>query len=131
MISAVNKRVKMTHTKYGIRVPKTRRKDLAIDQENGDNVWSDAIKKEMRNVAPAFKLKANDKCIGNEYKYARFHMVYDIKMDFTQKARLVADGHQVPDPAVSTYSGVVSRESVRIELIYAALMELDIMAADM
>ena len=44
--------------------------------------------------------------------------------------RLVADGNRVPDPAVSTYSRVVSRESVRIALTYAALMELDIMAAD-
>ena len=56
IISAVNKSVKITHTKYGIRVPKNRRKALAIDQENGDNAWSDAIKKEMQNIAPAFKI---------------------------------------------------------------------------
>ena len=102
IISAVNRHVKMTHTKYGIRVPKTRREALAIDQEIGNNVWSDAIKKEMQNVAPAFKLKAYDKCIGNKYKYVGFHMVYDIKME----------------------------ESVHIALTYAALMELDIMAAN-
>ena len=84
----------------------------------------------MQNIAPVFKLKAKDERIGNEYKYVRFYMVYDIKMDFTWKARLVADGHRVPDPAVSTYSGFVSRESVCIALTYAALMELDIMVAD-
>ena len=130
IISAVNKRVKITRTKYGIRVPKNRCKAHAIDQENGDNAWSDAIKKEMQNIAPAFKLKAEDERIGNRYKYVGFHMVYNIKMDFTQKVRLVAGGHQVPNPAVSTNSGVVSRESICIALTYAALMELDIMVAD-
>ena len=115
---------------YGIRVPKTRCKAVAIDQENGDNAWSDNINTEMQNFAPVFKLNAKDKCIGNEYKYVGFHRVYDIKMDFTQKARLVADGHRVLDPAVSTYLGVVSKESVRIASTYAAIMELDIMAAD-
>ena len=80
IISAVHKRVKITHIKYGIRVPKTRRKNLTIDQENGDNAWSDAIKKEMQNVAPDFKLKAEDKRIGKIYKYVGFHMVYDNKL---------------------------------------------------
>ena len=40
------------------------------------------------------------------------------------------DGHKTPDPTTSAYAGVVSRESVRIALTYAALMGLDVMAAD-
>jgi hypothetical protein len=51
-------------------------------------------------------------------------------MDFTRKARLVLDGYKCPDPASSTYAGVVSRESVRIALTYAALNGLDVCAAD-
>ena len=130
IISAVHKRVRLPSTKYGIRVPQSTRQALEFDRINGDSVWQDAINKEMRNVAVAFKLKDDDERIGNNYKSVGFHMVFNIKMDFTRKARLVADGHKVPDPAVSTYSGVVSRESVRIEFTYAALNELDIMAAD-
>ena len=57
-------------------------------------------------------------------------MVFDIKMNFTRKAHLVADGHKIPDPAFSTYSGVLLRESVRIVFTYAALNKQDIMAAD-
>ena len=40
------------------------------------------------------------------------------------------DGHNTPDPTTSAYAGMVSRESVRIALTYAALMGLDVMAAD-
>ena len=57
-------------------------------------------------------------------------MVFDIKLDLTRKARLVADGHLTPDPNDSTYAGVVSRETVRISLTYAALLGVDIWAAD-
>ena len=58
------------------------------------------------------------------------HLVLDVKMDFTRKARWVKDGHCTPDPTTSAYAGVVSREIVRVALTYAALMNLDIMAAD-
>ena len=53
-------------------------------------------------------------------------------MDFTRKARSrwVKDGHRTPDPLTSGYAGVVSRESVRIALTYAALNGLDVWAAD-
>ena len=57
-------------------------------------------------------------------------IVWDVKMDFTRKARWVLDGHKTPDPEGSTYAGVVSRESVRIALTYAALNGLDVFAAD-
>ena len=51
-------------------------------------------------------------------------------MDFTRKARFVLDGHKTEKPDVSTYAGVVSRESIRIALTYASLKELQVYAAD-
>ena len=51
-------------------------------------------------------------------------------MDFTRKARWVKYGHRTPDPETSSYSGVVSCKSIRILLTYAALHEVDVMAAD-
>ena len=51
-------------------------------------------------------------------------------MDFTRKARWVLDGHKTLDPIGSTYAGVVSRESVRIALTYAALNDLDVFAVN-
>jgi hypothetical protein len=57
-------------------------------------------------------------------------MVFDIKMDFTRKARYVAGGNMTEPPAETTYSSVVSRESVRIAFLVAALNNLQICAAD-
>jgi hypothetical protein len=60
-------------------------------------------------------------------------MVFDVKMDgkFTRKARYVANGNQTGDiePAW-TYSSVVSRESVRIAFLHAALNDLDVLGCD-
>ena len=50
--------------------------------------------------------------------------------NFRRKARLVADGHKTDPPASVTYSTVVSRDSVRICLMLAALNDLDVKCAD-
>ena len=57
-------------------------------------------------------------------------MIYDIKMDFIGKARLVAEGCRNLNPVTSTYTGVISRESVRIAFTYAELNGLDVWAAN-
>ena len=58
------------------------------------------------------------------------NLIFDVKMDFTQKARWVKDGHLSPDAIDSNFAGVVSRKSVRIAFTYAALNGLDICATD-
>ena len=45
------------------------------------------------------------------------HLVFDVKMDGTFKARLFKDGHLTEDSEGSRYAGVVSRESERIVLM--------------
>lgn len=57
-------------------------------------------------------------------------MIFDIKMDskLTRKAYLVADVHKTEAPLSSTYSSVVSRESVRIAFMILALNDLDVFA---
>ena len=59
-------------------------------------------------------------------------MIFDVKLNagFTQKARLVADGHQQDAPDLMTHSSVVSRDSVRIMLTVAALNNLDLQTDD-
>ena len=64
------------------------------------------------------------------WKQVTGHPVWDVKMDFTRKTRWALDGHKTLDPIGSTYAGVVSRESVRIALTYAALNGPDVFAAD-
>jgi len=57
-------------------------------------------------------------------------MVFDVKMDFTRKARFVAGGHVTDPPTSITYSSVVARDSVRLAFLIAALNDLDILSAD-
>ena len=42
-----------------------------------------------------FDFKSSDFKPSREYQYARLHLVYDVKLDLTTKARLVCDGSQV------------------------------------
>ena len=119
----------MTHT-FGIEVPNNVNHALKLDQENGNTFWQDAIDKEMYNIGVAFHILEKDKHVPVGWKPATGHMIFDIKMVFTRKARWVLDGHRCTDPDGSTYAGVVSRDSVRIALTYAALNDLDVCAAD-
>jgi hypothetical protein len=57
-------------------------------------------------------------------------MIFDIKMDgqFTRKAMFAAYVNETRDIASHhTYESVVTRESVRITFLYAALNDLDIL----
>ena len=84
----------------------------------------------MENVSVAFEVLEGGKKPSAARKQVSLHMIYDIKMNFTRKARLIAEGCRTPNPVTSTYAGVVSRESVRIAFIYAALNGLDLWAED-
>ena len=53
-----------------------------------------------------------------------------MKIDLTQKSRLVTDGHRTPDPVKSTNTGMVSQESARITLTYAALIGINVWGPD-
>jgi hypothetical protein len=95
----------------------------------GTMFWKDAIEKEMRNVQPAFEFRDND-AMPVGYKKIDCHMVFNIKLDLVCKARFVAGGHQTDPPKESVYSSVISRDSVRLAFLIAALNDLEILSAD-
>ena len=86
----------------------------------------------MKNNRVAFEEYTEEvsKLVG--YKKITGHMIFDVKLgeNFRRKARFVADGHLTAPPTAMTYSTVVSRDSVRILLMIAALNGLDLQAAD-
>ncbi len=55
---------------------------------------------------------------------------FDVKMDFTRKARWVKDGYKDPDSIAASFAGVVSWESIRIVLTYAGLLGLPVIGSD-
>ena len=71
-----------------------------------------ALSNEMQNVGVAFEVILDNKRCLVSWSKVTCHIIFDIKMDFTRKARWVLDGHKTPNPAISTYDGVVSRESI-------------------
>ena len=121
---------KRTH-KFGIKVPKTFNDCVRIDKENGNTLWQDALRKEMRKVHIAFQILGDDEGPPPTFQEIRCHLVFDVKMeDFQQTARLVTGGHMTETPASVTYASVVSRESVRIALTLVALNDLEVKTAD-
>ena len=130
IIKKVQKRYwKRTH-KYGIELPHSVEEALAIDARTGTDLWQKAIEKEMKNVRIAFSV-SEDGSIPVMHKEIKCHMIFDIKSDTLQrKARMVAGGHMTEPSRDSTYSSVVSRDSVRLFFLIAALNDMDVLACD-
>ena len=84
----------------------------------------------MLNVGIEFEVLEHYENVTVGWHAVTRHIIFDVNMDFTRKSRWVLDGHKTSEPKISTYAGVVSRESLRIALTYAALNGADVTAAD-
>ena len=84
----------------------------------------------MYNVAVAFEILDKGKPAPVGWTKDSEYLLFDIKMNFTRKARWVKDGHSTADPEHSTFAGVVSQDSFIILLTYDALNGLDVTASD-
>jgi hypothetical protein len=116
---------KQTH-KFGVELPKSVAMAYAIDCSNSSKLCTNAIAKEMLNVRPVFKF-VDDNVIPAFWKPVGVHMIFDVKMDLTWKARLVANSHETEVPTESTYSTVVTRDSVRLAFLLAALKDISML----
>ena len=104
---------------------------LDLDKTNGNDLWWEAIKKEMKAVRIAFKILEGDEKPPPASQFMKCHMIFDIKMeDFRRKARLVAGGHTTETLKTFTYASVVSQEMVQIALMVAALNDLEVKTSD-
>ena len=130
IISAVKARARRVTHKYGIELPRSVAHAMELDEKNGNKFWTNALAKEMYEIGVAVEVLGEGVLAPPGWSRVHGHIVWDVKMDFTRKARWVLEGHKTPDPLCSQYAGVVSRESVRIAFTYAALNELQVAAAD-
>jgi hypothetical protein len=130
ILSKIKARIRKTTHRYGIELPVGIKHAMQTDTANENTLWKDALAKEMTEVGVCFEVLPEGKAAPLGWKHVTGHLVWDVKMDFTRKARWVLDGHLTPSPIGSTYADVVSRESVRIAFTYAALNGLDVFAAD-
>ncbi len=103
---------------------------IEIDCKNGNTFWQDTLAKDMGNFCVAFEILGPNAKAPPSWHKALGHIVFDVKMDFTQKARWIKDGHKTPDSTTSSFAGIVSRDSIRISLTYAALLGLPVIGAN-
>ena len=117
--------------KYGLELPKSVSQALEIDRRTGTDFWRKAIEKEIRNVFPAFRFIEDDTArVPPGYKFVETDFVFDINMNLTQKARLVARGNMTEATKEQTFASVVSRDTVRLFFHLAALNNLDLLLCD-
>ena len=143
IINKVKSRYWKTTQKFGIDLPHSVEEAYEIDRRTGTLHWTRAIEKEMKKIRELAAFERHGDCTPAElrrdatklpgFKEIGCHMVFDIKMDgkFTRKARFVANGNEAADlPKWDSYATVVSRETVRIAFLYAALNDLEVLSCD-
>ena len=120
-IRAARTRKKNNQFKYGVVVPRNIEEAYKLDRENGNNLWRDAIALEMGTLKTmeVFNILDRGESIPADHTCIKIWMIFDVRMDFRRKARLVAGGHQTAPPTADTYSSVASRESVRLGFLLA------------
>ena len=131
LISKVKTRAQRKgNMKFGVIVPTTVKEAKELDAANNNTLWQDAIEKETKNAKIAFNFRPRGEAAPPGWTKIRCHMNFEVKIDLRRKARYVAGGHLTDPPTSMTYSTVVSRESVRIAFLIAALNGLEVLAGD-
>ncbi|KAI2494625.1 Reverse transcriptase (RNA-dependent DNA polymerase) [Fragilaria crotonensis] len=109
-----------TSHKYGLELPKSVAQALEINKRTGTDFWKKAIEKEIHNVFPAFDfIKGDDAQVPPGYEFVDTYFVFDIKMDLTRKARLVARGSMTEATKEETFASVVSRDCDLLGVVLA------------
>ena len=121
-----------TH-RYGVNLPNTTTEALEVHKENNNTLWWDVICSAMHNVRITFEefdCPLSQMLPG--FKKLNCHLIFEVKLseNFRRKARFVADGHRTTAPKSLSYSTVVSRDSVRIAFLLAALNNLQVVSCD-
>jgi hypothetical protein len=130
MISAIKTRFKKKNHTYGIQFPHTIEEAYLIDKETGTDYWHQAVLKEMKNNAIAFKFLEDGQQVPVGSTWIPFHMIFDVKCNLTRKAQYVAGGHWMQPTSQITYPSVVTRESIPIAFLIATLNDLEILSGD-
>ena len=130
ILSNFKARIRNTSQKYVKEIPTSAKHANDTNRKNKNTLWIGAIAKDMTEVGVVFEVLEDGKVAPIGWKKVTVPLLWYVNMGFTQKARCVLYGNKNPDPIVSNYAGVVSRESVGIAFTYANPNGIDAFVAD-
>jgi hypothetical protein len=83
--------------KFGIQVPKGIKNAINLDKRNGNNLWEEVIKTELKQLTnnETFIVLDSGEDIPKGYQKIPYHIEFDVKYDLRHKARLVAGGNWI------------------------------------
>ena len=86
--------------KYGIQVPNNLKESKAIDQENRNKLWEEAMVMEMPNNRVTLEHYEGNTSDLVAYEKINGHFIFYVKLSyiFRREARFVADGHLLETP---------------------------------
>ena len=84
----------------------------------------------MKNSCIDFEVLDKDASVPFGYTEITGHLIFDVNMDLTRRARYVAGGHLIDPPSSMTYASVVGRETVKIPFLLDSCNDLNIFAGD-
>ena len=118
--------------KFGVQVPKGIKNAINLDKKNGNNLWEEAIKTELKQLTDyeTFIVLDSGEDIPKGYQKIPYHIVFDVKYDLRHKARLVAGGNWTVNDKEDIYSGVVRMDTIRIGFFLGELYGLSCCACD-
>jgi hypothetical protein len=114
--------------KFGIQVPKGIKNTIDLDKKDGNQLWQEAIKTELkqRTDYQTFIVLDSGEDIPTGYQKIPYHMVFDVKYDLRHKARLVAGVDWTLNDKVDIYSGVVRMDTLRIGFSYESFTDFHV-----
>ena len=75
IIASARKRITQTEHKYGIEIPTSWSHAVEIDTKNGNQLWRDALAKEMKNVGVAFDVLEDHQRVPVGWTKASGHLI--------------------------------------------------------
>jgi hypothetical protein len=95
--------------KFNIQVPKGIKNAIDLDKNNGNQLWQETIKTELKQPIDyqTFIVLDSGEDIPTGYQKIPYRMIFDVKYDLRHKARLVAGGNWTGNDKEDIYSGVV------------------------
>jgi hypothetical protein len=81
--------------KFGIQVPNEIKNTIDLDKKNGNQLWQETIKTDLKQLTDYQKFIVLDsgEDIQTGYKKIPYHMIFDVKYDLRHKVRLVLGGN--------------------------------------